>query len=117
MLTIKEKLLKDNPLSHYANGLPFKPVIYPLSHELLFVKSQQTNGLCVYLSDESLQELKNIEIESVDLEDGELWVSSGDYYIVVPNLSDETLKCIEEKKLLISFFDKSVKTLAGLKIS
>ena len=117
MLPIKEKLLSDNPPKHYANGLPVKPVVYPLSHELLFVDAQKINGLCVYLSDESLQELKTVEIESVDLEDGELWVSTGDYYIVVPNLSEETIKCIEDKKLLISFFDKSVKTLAGLKIS
>ena len=105
-----------NP-SHYNNGLPYKPVVYPMSHDLLFVESQQLNGLCVYMSDDVLEEIGDFKITTIDLEGDELWVGIKDYYVVVPNLSDKTIQCIEEKKLLISFFDSKVKTVMGLKIS
>lgn len=105
-----------NP-SHYSNGLPYKPVVYPMSHDLLFLEEEQINGLCVYMADDVLKELGAFQISTVDLEDGELWVSVNDTYVVVPNLSEKTLECINEKKLLISFFDSKVKTVMGLKIS
>lgn len=105
-----------NP-SHHSNRLPYKPVFYPMSHDLLFVEKEQLNGLCIYMSDDALKELGEFEISSVDLEGNELWVGIKENYVVVPNLSEKTIECIKEKKLLISFFDGKVKTVMGLKIS
>lgn len=93
----------------YSNGLPYKPVFYPMSHDLLFVEKEQVYGLCVYLSDDVLGGIGDFKISTVDLKDSELWVGIKNYYVVVPNLSDKTIECIKDKKLLISFFDSKVK--------
>jgi len=102
---------------YYDNGLPYKPFLVPMSHELLWVEKEQVNGLCIYLSDETLGKISNFQLQGLDLKEDELWADFGDYYIVTPQLSEKTIECINGSELLISFFDEDVTTLLGLRIN
>lgn len=103
----------------YDNGLPTKPIINP-AYQAMYSESTKQYALYIYLEEEELNDLGEIEIEGYlsrnNNDESEIWLFIKDVYLVLGNLNAKIIEQLKNKNLGFCFFKDDKTFIKGIKL-
>lgn len=101
----------------FDNGLPVKPIINP-AYETGYSEEDQFYVLSMYLTDEDLKKLENLNIEgfTYSLDKKEIWLLINEHYVVFGEVSDIIIRAFDKRNVAFYYLKENGEFIKGRKI-